>query len=110
MDTEFGTWNVRTLHKTGSLKSLLHEIQQYRLMITAIQEIRWPGQVIFDVRSHTVLYSVKEKDAHEAGDAFSVDKTMKCNIKFDPIDGRLSVLRLKITFFNLFIINAYAPT
>jgi hypothetical protein len=75
---------MRTLYKAGSLKSLLHQIQQYQLKITAIQEIRWLGKGIFDTRSHTVLYSGKEKGAHEAGVAFIIDKTIKRNIlKFD---------------------------
>jgi exonuclease III len=57
------------------------------------------------------LYSGKEKCAHEAGVAFFVDKTIKRNIlKFDPINERDCFLRLKIRFFNLSIINAYAPT
>jgi exonuclease III len=101
MDIEFGTWNVRTLCKTGSLKSLLHQIQQYQLNVTAIQEIRLLGKGIFDTRSHTVLYSGKEKGAHEAGVAFIVDKTIKRNIlKFDPVNERDCVLCLKTRFFN----------
>jgi hypothetical protein len=90
MDIEFRTWNVRTLCKAGSFRSLLHLIQQYQLKVTAIQEIRWLGKGIFDTRSHTVLYSGKEKGAHEAGVAFIVDKPIKRNIlKFDPINERL---------------------
>jgi hypothetical protein len=48
MDIEFGTWNVRTLYKAGSLKSLMHKIQQYQLKVIAIQEIRWFGKGIFE--------------------------------------------------------------
>jgi hypothetical protein len=77
MDIEFGTWNMRTLHKAESLKSLLYQIQQYQLKVTAIQEIRWLGKGIFDTRSHTVLHSGKGKGAHEARVAFVVDKTKK---------------------------------
>jgi hypothetical protein len=76
MDTEFRTWNVRTLYKAGSLTSLMHQIQQYRHKVAAIREITWLGKGIFD----TVLYSGKEKGAHEAGVAFIVDKTIKRNI------------------------------
>jgi exonuclease III len=96
--------------KAGSLKSLLHQIQQYQRKVTAIQETRWLGKGIFDTRSHTVLYSGKEKCAHEAGVAFIVDKTITRNIlKFDSISERDCVLHLKTRFFNLSIINAYAP-
>jgi len=36
----FGTWNVRTLFKTGALLSLLSRLKEYRLAITALQEKR----------------------------------------------------------------------
>jgi len=36
----FGTWNVRTLLKTGALLSLLSQLKEYRLALTALQETR----------------------------------------------------------------------
>jgi exonuclease III len=43
--------------------------------------------------------------------AFIVDASMRGNIlKFIPIDGRLCSLQVRTKFFNLMIINAYAPT
>jgi hypothetical protein len=38
------------------------------------------GKGIFDTKSYTVLYSGKEKSAHEAGVTFIVDKTIKRNV------------------------------
>jgi hypothetical protein len=72
--------------------------------------IRRLGKGIFDTKSYTVLYSGKEKGAHEAGVTFIIDKTIKRNVtKFDAINERLGVLHLKTRFFNLSIINAYSP-
>jgi hypothetical protein len=60
---------------------------------------------------HTILNSGKKQGTHEAGVAFIVDKVMKGNINnFDPINERICILCLKTKFFNLSIINAYAPT
>jgi hypothetical protein len=45
----------------------------------------WLGKGIFHTRSHTDLYSGKEKGAHEAGVAFMVDETIERNITIsDP--------------------------
>jgi hypothetical protein len=51
----FGTWNVRTLFKTGALLSLFSQLKEYRLAITALQETRWQGKDIMDMKSHTFL-------------------------------------------------------
>jgi hypothetical protein len=36
----FGTWNVRTLFKTGALLPLLSQLKEYRLAITALQKTK----------------------------------------------------------------------
>jgi exonuclease III len=47
----------------------------------------------------------------EAAVAFVVDASVRDNIlKFTPIYGRLCSLCVKTKFYNLSIINAYAPT
>lgn len=40
MDYAFGTWNVRSLFKGGTMKALLQQIQKYRLDILALQETK----------------------------------------------------------------------
>jgi exonuclease III len=110
MDIEFGTWNVRTLHKSGALKAFIQQIQQYKLKVIAIQETRWLGNEIWDTETHS-FEQRKETRTREAGVAFILDKVMKRNIiNFDPINERICILYLKTKFFNLSIINAYAPT
>jgi exonuclease III len=37
----FGTWNIRTLYRIGSLKTVARELGKYRLDIVGIQEVRW---------------------------------------------------------------------
>jgi len=39
-DLKCGTWNVQTLFKTTALISLLFQLKQYRLRVTALQETR----------------------------------------------------------------------
>ena len=56
----FGTWTVRTLYKTGALLSLLLQLKEYRLAIMALQETRWQGKDIMDMKSHTLFNSGKE--------------------------------------------------
>jgi hypothetical protein len=58
-DLIFGTWNVRTLFKTGTPLSLLSQLKEYRLAITELQETRRQGKDIMDMKSHTLFYSGK---------------------------------------------------
>jgi hypothetical protein len=42
----FGTWNVRSLYRTGSLKTIEKELGKNKLELVGAQEVRWEGQRI----------------------------------------------------------------
>jgi hypothetical protein len=79
-DIEIGTWNVKSLYKTGTLKALSMQLEKYRVSITAVQETRWLGSGIHDLKKHSILYSGKERGNHEFGVAFVVGKSLGVNI------------------------------
>jgi len=37
---KIGTWNVRNLYRTGSIKAAAREIGRYKLDIVGVQEVR----------------------------------------------------------------------
>jgi exonuclease III len=41
MDMRFGTWNVRSLRRTGALKTVVRELGKYKLDLVCVQEVRW---------------------------------------------------------------------
>jgi exonuclease III len=41
MDMRFGTWNVRSLYRAGSLKTVARELGKYKLDLVCVQEVRW---------------------------------------------------------------------
>jgi exonuclease III len=41
MDMKFGTWNVRSLYRAGSRKTVTSELAKYNLDLVAVQEVRW---------------------------------------------------------------------
>jgi hypothetical protein len=43
MDMRFGTWNVRSLYRVGSLITVSRELSRYRLDLVGVQEVRWEG-------------------------------------------------------------------
>jgi exonuclease III len=41
MDMRFGTWNVMSLYRIGSLKTVARELGKYKLDLVGVQEVRW---------------------------------------------------------------------
>jgi hypothetical protein len=38
MDMRFGTWNVRSMYRVGSLRAVAEEISKYKLDLVGVQE------------------------------------------------------------------------
>jgi hypothetical protein len=43
IDMRFGTWNVRSFYRVGSLMTVSRELSRYRLDSVGVQEVRWEG-------------------------------------------------------------------
>jgi hypothetical protein len=41
-DMRFGTWNVRSMYRAGSLRAVAKEISKYKLDLVGVQ-VRWDG-------------------------------------------------------------------
>ena len=105
-----GTWNVLSLYRAGALKTLLDQINKYKLGIIATQEVRWIDRGVLEKRDHTVFYSC-DKRQHLLGVGFVVKKNFKhLVVDFKAISTRICTLRIKGKFFNYTIVNVHAPT
>jgi hypothetical protein len=40
MDMRFGTWNVRSMYRAGSLRAVVGGISKYQLDLVGVQEVR----------------------------------------------------------------------
>jgi hypothetical protein len=43
VDMKFGTWNIWTPYRAGSLITVLREILKYKLDLVGVLEVRWDG-------------------------------------------------------------------
>jgi exonuclease III len=41
MDMRFGSWNVQSLYRAGSLMTVVRAISKYKLDLVGVQEVRW---------------------------------------------------------------------
>ena len=46
----FGTWNVRTMRRSGSIIELIPQIKEHNIHVMAIQETRWQWAAIIDLK------------------------------------------------------------
>jgi hypothetical protein len=65
MDIRFGTWNVRSLHRAGSLVAASKEISKYEIELVGVQDVRWEGGGT-EPAEYTFLYR-KGNENHELG-------------------------------------------
>jgi hypothetical protein len=40
-DMTFGTWNIRSLYRIGSLKTIARELGKYKIELGGVQEVGW---------------------------------------------------------------------
>jgi exonuclease III len=65
----FGTWNVTSLCRAGSLKTVSRELARYKLDPVGVQEVRWEGGGTEPVGEYT-FSNGKGNENHELGTGF----------------------------------------
>jgi exonuclease III len=66
MYMRFGTWNVRSMYRAGSLRAVEEEISKYNLDLARVQEVRWDGGGTEPAGKYTFFYG-KGNENHELG-------------------------------------------
>jgi hypothetical protein len=80
MDMRFGTWNVRSLYRAGSIMTVSRELARYKLGLVRVQEVRWDGSGTEPAGEYTFFYG-KGNEKHELGTGFLVHKRVISAVK-----------------------------
>jgi hypothetical protein len=71
MDMKFGTWNVRSLYRSGSLKTVPRELGKYKLDLVGVQ-VSWNKGGTEQAEDYTFFYGARNED--NLGTGFFVHK------------------------------------
>jgi hypothetical protein len=56
MDMRFGTWNVRSIYRAGSIRVVAEDISKYHLNLVGVKEVKWDGGVTETAGEYIFFY------------------------------------------------------
>jgi hypothetical protein len=56
MDMICSTWNIRSLYRIGSLKTVARDLGKYKLDLVGVQEVRWETGGTGRAEDYTFFY------------------------------------------------------
>ncbi|XP_060882053.1 craniofacial development protein 2-like [Metopolophium dirhodum] len=104
-----GTWNVRTMLKTGKLENIKIEMKRLDIDILGLCEIRWPDNGDFWSDDIRVIHTNSTRG--QAGVGIALNKKWGKRVtNVVTYSSRLCLIKIESTPNNLVIIQVYMPT
>ena len=109
-DMRFGTWNVRSLYRAGSLTAAARELVRYKLDLVGVQKVR--RDIVGTVRAgdYNFLYG-KGNENQQLGTGFFVHHRMVSAVtRVQFVSDRVSYIVLRGRWCNIIVLNVHAPS
>jgi Reverse transcriptase (RNA-dependent DNA polymerase) len=106
-----GTWNVRTLNRTGQIELLALEAERLSMDVLGLAETNMTGKGITELDGGQILIvSGQERISTRGVGVWLSKRAASAMLGYNPISERIMTVRLQATPFNLTFIECYAPT
>jgi exonuclease III len=105
----FGTWNVRSMYRSGSLMTVAMELAKYKLDLVGVQEVGWDKEGTVRPGEYT-FFLWQRQENHQLGTGFFVHQRIVSAIKrVEFVSDRVSYIVLRGRWCNILVLNAHAP-
>jgi len=96
MDMGFGTRNVRSLYRAGSLTAAARELSRYKLSLLGVQEVRWDKGGMMRAGDYNFFYR-EGNENHQFGTRFFVHHLIVLAVKrVEFVSNRMSYIVLGV--------------
>jgi exonuclease III len=105
----FDTWNVRSLYRARSWKTVARELGKYKIDLVGVQEVRWEKKGTERAEEFTFFYGIGNED-HQIGTGFFVQKRIISGVRREEfVSDRMSYILLRGRWCNIVVLNVHAP-
>jgi hypothetical protein len=109
MGMRFGTWNVRSLCRIGSLKTVARELGKYKLGLVGVEEVRWEKGGTEQAEDYTFFYGQGNGD-HQLGAVFLIHKRIISAVRrVEFVSDSMSYIILRGRWCSIIVLNVRAP-
>jgi hypothetical protein len=109
MDMRFGTMNVRSLYRSGPLKTASRELTKYKLDLVGVQ-VRWDKGGTEPSDDCTFLYENGNADHHLGTGSFVPNSTISAVTRVEFVSDRMSYLILRGCWCDIIFLNGHTST
>ena len=103
-----GTWNIRSLYRSGSLTTVARELARYKLTLVGAQEVRWDKGTI---QEQGVFFSTEEERKSSIGKSFFLHHRILSAVnRVAFVSDRVSYIVLRGRWSNIIFMNVSAPS
>ena len=105
----FGTWNVRSLYRVGSLTTAARELARRKLDLVGVQGVGWDNGRRVGEGDYNLFYG-KGNEHEQSGTGFCVHHRIVSAVKrVEFVSDRMLYIILKRCCFSIIVLNVHAP-